>query len=248
MSLEQERQKLPTPKKLSDRGGLEDFNLDIRGKLAVDGNAIGGPTNQFYYVAGCLEGQAKDLMRPYVMRVVNSQDFVGQPEDFLKQIQHILGEPHRKRRAGLRLVTEIRQKPNERVSHYIARWEKTLYEAEADTWPDEAKILLLAGSLSDSTRKRLDRESVWQDTYNGFEQQLRAFDGVFSGRVDKENSPPDDEGDPMDTSIARVETVTCYKCGKRGHIRRNCPDHKGKQSKVSALGISTNLVDEGGSE
>lgn len=240
----QERQKLPAPRKLSGREGLQDFMLDIRGKLAVDGNAIGGPINQFFYVAACLEGEAKALLRPYVAGVVEANAFAGQPQGLLRQVQAMLDNPHRRQQAGLRLVAGLRQAPSEKTSYYVARWEQLAYEAGANSWPDEAKILLLATGLKPATRRRLDSEE-WAQGYDEFTRQLRGFDGVFDTGPgpDLGGGQQEETGDPMEIAVVstNVQDGRCFYCGGKGHFRRNCPNRNraGGQARTEGMPSTT---------
>ncbi|KPM36851.1 hypothetical protein AK830_g9711 [Neonectria ditissima] len=128
------------------------------------------------------------------------------------------------------------------TSDYINRWEYTLFEAGADQWPDECKVLILAAGLKPSVKLRLDREE-WPKGFTDFTKLLKGFDGVFGENQHAEptnNNTLHQVGNAMQIDIVNTGSKLhrrCFNCNGIGHFKRNCPKLQG-QSNTSLSAIT----------
>jgi hypothetical protein len=83
----------------------------------------------------------------------------------------------------------MRQQPDEAFSAYLARFERTLYEAGAHGWPDLAKVSALRAGLGDSIKKKLEVQLTIPDDYTTF---VKALHQLSTGPV--RNTAPGQSG------------------------------------------------------
>ena len=65
---------------------------------------------------------------------------------------------------------------------YLPRFERTLFEAGAENWPDDAKITTLVGGLSKEVKHRLDTQLTLPTEYDTFVRTLLTLSGHFKGQ------------------------------------------------------------------
>jgi hypothetical protein len=126
---------------------LDEWLVSMRAKLRVDGDAIGDEYARFHYVYSRLAPSPKRTMLPYVKRAQEVNTCVS--DAFVAHVQSTYEDPNKVKKAGQRL-TKIRQGKRS-IAAYIPEFEHMLFQARADQWPDDARIILLAASLNRET-------------------------------------------------------------------------------------------------
>jgi len=190
------RQALPDVEKLHGSRDLDEWIISIRAKLRIDGEAIGDEYARFHYVYSRLSATMKKMLLPYVARAEETGK--STPSQFIDYIRSTLDDPNKVKKAGQRL-TKIRQSPGQAIAAYLPLFEQALFAAQADSWPDDAKITLLTVSLNKETQGRLDRHAEWPDTYAQFAAFLRRQESAFMSSPDTASTEVPDEGEPMDS-------------------------------------------------
>jgi hypothetical protein len=122
---------------------------------------------------------------------------------------------------------------------YLPQFEKTMFEAGADSWPDNAKITTLVGGLNKYTRQRIDRQFTLPTTYNEFIQMLQTLGNQFGPIYSNGNG----NGNAMEWESVRVSATRnaphvtreqrqlwrdngkCVRCGSGNHWVKTC-DHQ----------------------
>jgi len=234
------RQVLRAVKELRGRGDLDAWELEITGKLLVDGRAIGDARAQLYYVWGALSREVQKVFLPYMQKAVIRPD----PQAFLCYVRVTLEEPNKVWKAGLRL-TKLRQSSNQAASDYLPLFEGAVFQAGGEDWPSRAKILLLISGLNAATRARLDHE-LWPEEYAAFTQLLRRLDSSFVTTADdssrsRSSTVVTDDGDPMEINsvTANKRFRRCFRCRRQGHLAKDCPGVGQEKSAVNVLTVRT---------
>jgi hypothetical protein len=192
---------LPDVELLQGTDDLDEWLVSMRAMLHVDGAAIGDEFARFHYVYSRLAPGPKRTMLPYVKRAQEANACAA--EAFVAYVQSTFEDPNKVKKAGQRL-TKIRQ-GRRSIAAYIPEFERKLFEARADGWPDDARIILLVASLNRETQNRFEGKD-WPETYTQFTAFLRrqesAFDSTSETASTVADRQPDD--DPMDVDINRV--------------------------------------------
>ncbi|KAK4119285.1 hypothetical protein N657DRAFT_693868 [Parathielavia appendiculata] len=94
------------------------------------------------------------------------------------------------------------------IAAYIPEFERKLFEARADQWPDEARITLLVVSLNRETQDRLEGKD-WPETHTQFTAFLRRQESAFVSTSDTASTVADRQlnDDPMDIDVNRAEVA-----------------------------------------
>ena len=157
---------LPHPEKFP--GSTHKFDTwyaAITAKLRTDGDAIGDATAKAYYVYLNVESQVQAILLPHIKAAESQQSWSY--EALLEQLRRVYYNPNKTQEAEERLYN-LRQNTSESISVFIAKFERTLYEAEAYNWPDANKISLLRTALTPSIRSRLNQQLSLPKDYTGF--------------------------------------------------------------------------------
>lgn len=166
---------LPDPEKFTGQSVKYDtWDAAIRAKLAIDGPAIGDSTAQFYYVYLNLASQVQAMVLPQlaIARDSGVHDF----NTILDQLRRVYDNPNKTQEAEDRLLS-IKQ-DTDSIPAYIAKFERVLYEAKGQDWPDVTKISAFRKGLNNSLRSRLSQQLNLPRTYPEFikiVQQLAGY-------------------------------------------------------------------------
>ena len=147
-----QKSKLPDPEKFAGSTYRFDTWLpSIKAKLSVDGSAIGDSTAQFYYVYLNLESSVQSMVLPQLSYAEHTQSWDYQT--ILDQLSRVYDNPNKQSEAEDKLHA-LRQ-GNDSLPAYIAKFERTLYEANGQSWPDINKISSFRNGLNSAIRSRL---------------------------------------------------------------------------------------------
>ncbi|KAJ5124612.1 uncharacterized protein N7515_008437 [Penicillium bovifimosum] len=128
---------LPNPEKFTGAMVKYDtWDAAIRAKLAIDGPAIGDSTAQFYYVYMNLSSQVQAMVLPQLATARDNDSHNYQT--ILDQLRRVYDNPNKVQEAEDRLLS-VRQGADESLAAYIAKFERLLYEARGQHWPDVTK-------------------------------------------------------------------------------------------------------------
>lgn len=192
---------LPDPDKFS--GSLISWDTwlpSIQAKLRIDGEAIGGPEAQFFYVYGRLEGKVQALVIPQLQVAEDLHEY--DPNALLQQLARLFDDPNKIRDAEDKLQS-LQQGPDDSLPTYLAKFERLLYKAKANLWPNTTKIALLRKGLNKAARARLDGQVLVPDNYNDFVTLLQKLSGRNGGGPRSGSSTH--TGDPMNIGAISVK-------------------------------------------
>lgn len=166
---------LPDPEKFNGTQIMWDTWLpSIKAKLRIDGEAIGGPEAQFFYLYGRLEGKVQSLVTPQLTVAEATQQY--DRDSILQQLARIYDDPHKIRDAEDKLQS-LEQGQTDSLPTYLAKFERLLYKAKANLWLDTTKIALLRKGLNKTARDRLDTQVLIPDKYDDFVALLQKLSG-----------------------------------------------------------------------
>ncbi|QSZ31090.1 hypothetical protein DSL72_000651 [Monilinia vaccinii-corymbosi] len=160
---------LPDPEKFN--GSIHKFNtwlFSIRAKLQIDGIAIGNAIVQFYYVFFNLESHVQAMVLPQLFLDPAA------PPDYnmiLDLLSSMYDNPNKVQEAEDRLYTL--EQGRDSIYTYIANFEKTLYEAQGQSWFDFRKISILRNGLNLGLKTRLNQLQHLPETYTEFVQVVQ---------------------------------------------------------------------------
>lgn len=237
------RQVLPEPDRFTGRTrDWDTWTMAMQAKLRIDGGAIGSNEAQFYYVYSSLGTKVQGLVLAFVQKTQKTGDW--KPFALLDYLEHIYDDPNKAKKAGQRLI-ELRQGTMS-ITAYLPQFEKTMFEAGADDWPDNAKITTLVGGLNKYTRQRIDGQLTLPTDYNKFVRMLQMLGNQFGhlhsngsgssyGNGNGSNKGNAMEWEPIQVANAKVapsisreqrqiwrEKGKCVRCGSGGHWVKNC--------------------------
>ena len=146
------RTRLPDPEKFA--GSTYKFDTwlpSIKAKLRVDGEAIGDAIAQFYYVYLNLDSAVQSMVLPQLSRAEEVQRW--DYNSILEQLARVYDNPNKQQEAEDKLYS-LRQ-GTDSLPAFIAKFERTLYEAGGQAWPDVNKISNFRNGLNSALRSRL---------------------------------------------------------------------------------------------
>jgi len=235
------RAKLPDPEKFA--GSTYKFDTwlpSVKAKLRVDGAAIGDATAQFYYVYLNLDSSVQAMVLPQLSHAESTQEW--DYNSILDQLSRVYDNPNKQQEAEDKLYG-LRQ-GNDSLPAYIAKFERTLYEAGGQSWNDVNKISSFRNGLNSALRSRLAQQLSVPRAYADF---LRTVQQLSSkSAAPPYATAPKLASDPMDVSELTIEALTfdtpaipaqstskelrqlyrqsgrCVRCGSQEHYIKNC--------------------------
>jgi hypothetical protein len=123
----------------------------IKAKLRINGPAIGDSIAQFYYVYLNLESSVQLIVLPQLSYIEQAQSW--DYNTILDQLSRVYDNPNKQLEAEDYLYALCQG--NDSLPAYIAKFERTLYEANSQSWPDINKISSFRNGLNSAIRSRL---------------------------------------------------------------------------------------------
>jgi hypothetical protein len=219
------------------------WETSIRAKLKIDGDAIGSDEAQFFYVYSSVDAKVQSLILPFIRKAQAKRSW--EPKQLVLHLGRLFDDPQKIKKAGQRLI-KLRQEDTSGVVSFLPRFEKVLFEAGADEWPDDAKITTLVGSLNKFTRQRVNAQIDLPTSYDDFVKMLQNLGNQFgpSYGVDNNDSSrrtgKSGEMDWIKTAVVRkgradwvseeqrqerYQMGKCVRCGRAGHFVDKCNLH-----------------------
>jgi len=187
---------LPDPDKLASQAQYDTWLPEVKAKLEVDADAIGGPKAQFWYLYGRLDAKTKALVLAQVHGGADQH-----PAAIFDQLDRVFESPNKVRRAQDRLA-ELKM-GTDSFSFYLAKFERALHEGKASEWPDEIKISHLRRGIAEWMKRRLDVQLALPTEYSAFVSTLHQLAGMtnnYGGAGRSGNDHGQKNGDLMDIS------------------------------------------------
>jgi len=211
---------LPDPEKFTGHAYKFDTWLpSIKAKLRIDGDAIGDATAQFYYVYLNLDSQVQAMVLPQLAQAeTTSPDY----NTILDQLVRVYDNPNKIQEAEDKLFA-LKQGADSALV-YIAKYERLLYEAHGQNWPDVNKISIFRNGLNSTIRNRLAQQLTLPSTYSGFVRIIQQLAGrsssFFLPSASHNNSDRQQQSDPME--IAAIATTNTRRLA-RGRVTADTP-------------------------
>jgi hypothetical protein len=165
---------LPDPEKFN--GSTQRFDTwlpSIRAKLRVDGIAIGDHIAQFYYVFLNLDSHVQVMVLPQLAQAEESESW--DYNTILAQLSRVCDNPNKVQEAEDKLLA-LRQ-GTDSIPVYISKFERILYEARCQDWPDINKISIFRNGLSSAVRNRLSQQLTLPQKYPDFVRIVQQLAG-----------------------------------------------------------------------
>jgi len=228
---------LPNPEKFSGQSHKFDTWLpSIKAKLRVDGIAIGDSVAQFYYVYLNLESHVQAMVLPQLGQAEDSQSW--DYTTILDQLSRVYDNPNKVQEAEDKLFS-LKQ-GTDSISGYVAKFERILYEARGQNWPDVNKISTFRNGLNSTIRARLAQQLHLPRTYPDFVRIVQQLAGksplpqaLTSGHTSGHahgsggHEPMEinaillDQRNEQQRELQRLEKY-CINCREHGHLVRDC--------------------------
>lgn len=234
---------LPDPEKFTGQAHKFDTWLpSIKAKLQVDGEAIGDATAQFYYVYLNLDSHVQAIVLPQLTQAETSTyDF----HTILDQLTRVYDNPNKVQEAEDKLYA-LKQ-GTDSLHAYMAKFERVLYEARGQDWPDVNKISSFRNGLSPTLRSRLAQQLNLPRTYSDFIRVVQQLAGRSSTSATpfqpQASSTNYSSHQPMDLNAISINSIQptprarstsperrqqyrtegrCVRCGSQDHWVQDC--------------------------
>ncbi|KAG9380167.1 hypothetical protein A1F94_009062 [Pyrenophora tritici-repentis] len=130
-------------------------------------------------------------------------------EDIFSFFQRLCHNP-REQQEAIQRFSLVRQRDEESLIAYLARFERLAYEAGASTWPDTSRISVLHRGLRSSLRQSLEEsnDSLFTIPYDEYVELVQSLD-----RRSRRPQPPQQpkqvsrQLDPMDVDPIQVQSA-----------------------------------------
>jgi Retrotransposon gag protein len=204
---------LPDPEKFNGQSHKFDTWLpSIKAKLRVDGAAIGDSVAQFYYVFLNLESHVQAMVLPQLGQAEESN--MWDYTTILNQLARVHDNPNKVQEAEDKLLS-LRQSTDS-VLAYISKFERVLYEARGQDWPDINKISIFRNGLNSTIRGRLNQQLNLPTNYPGFVRTVQQLAGrstsSSSSLVHPQSNGNNQRGaEPMDVNTITLNSINLSK-------------------------------------
>lgn len=167
------RLRLPDPPRFDGKPySLRTWLPSIRAKLRAD--QLSG-ASAFEYVWHRLEQpQQASILH---LRQSSDEDQSWDPEEIFSYFQRLCHNP-REQQEAIQRFSNVRQKDDESLIAYLARFERLSYEAGANSWPDVSRVTSLHRGLRLTLRQPLEEsnDSLFSLSYNDYVESLQGLD------------------------------------------------------------------------
>jgi hypothetical protein len=242
---------LPDPEKFSGQSHKFDTWLpSIKAKLRIDSEAIGDTVAQFYYVYLNLDSHVQAMVLPQLSQAEESQSW--NYITILDQLSRVYDNPNKVQEAEDKLLS-LKQ-GNESLHAYIAKFERILYEARGQNWPDVNKISTFRNGLNSTIRGRLSQQLNLPRSYPDFirvVQQLAGRSSSFPQASTSGNSSGNYHSEPMDLNAITTQQQLrelerfCIRCRSVDHWVRDCPQKPHISDKLVVATLDDEDYDDG---
>lgn len=204
---------LPDPEKFNGQAHKFDTWLpSIKAKLRVDSKAIGDETAQFYYVYLNLDSHVQAMVLPQLSRAEDeaSHDY----NTILEQLTRVYDNPNKVQEAEDKLFA-LKQ-TTDSLHAYVAKFERILYEARGQDWPDVNKISTFRNGLNSTLRNRLAQQLNLPRKYSDFVRTVQQLAGRSGSGFPTQSTPSNHlshnstnnhHGEPMDVNLVEIATI-----------------------------------------
>ena len=166
-----DRARLPDPPKFDGKPHtLRTWLPSIRAKLRSD--QLAG-ADAFDYVWDRLEQpQQASILH---LREQSEELSDWDPEQIFSFFQRLCHNP-REQQEAIQRFSQIRQKDDESLIAYLARFERLSFEAKASSWPDISRVTTLHRGLRQSLRQKLEEsnDSLFSLTYDQYVETMQS--------------------------------------------------------------------------
>jgi hypothetical protein len=199
------RSRLPDPPRFNGKPlTLRTWLPSIRAKLRSD-QLVG--SDAFDYVWDRLEQPQQASILHLRQSAEDTQ--VWDVESVFSFFQRLCHNP-REHQEAVQRFSSIRQREEESLIAYLARFERLTYEADASSWPDASRVTTLHHGLRPTLRQFLEEssDSLFSQSYDHYVELVQSLDrrSRRPQPVQKPASHPP-PSDPMDISAVRVNAV-----------------------------------------
>ena len=155
---------LPDPEKFNGQAyKLDTWLPSIRAKLQVDSQAIGDAIAQFYYIYLNLDSNVQAMVLPQLSQAdETSYDY----HTILDQLIRVYDNPNKVQEAENKLY--VLKQGTDSLHIYTTKFERVLYEARGQDWPDINKISAFRNGLNSTLRNRLAQQLNLLNKYSDF--------------------------------------------------------------------------------
>ena len=192
---------LPDPEKFNGQSHKFDTWLpSIKGKLRVDNAAIGDSIAQFYYVFLNLDSHVQAIVLPQLQQAEESD--IWDYNTILDQLTLVFDNPNKVQHAEDRLLS-LRQ-GRDSAPTYISKFERILYVARGQNWPDINKISIFRNGLNSTIRDRLSEQLNLPQRYPDF---VRIVQQLASQSSSSTVQPSDDGSETTDIGGIAINSI-----------------------------------------
>ena len=157
------------------------------------------------------------------------------PETLFLFFQRLCHNPREGQEAVQRL-TGVRQREDESLVAYLARFERLTYEASASSWPDVTRVSTLHRGLRPALRQSLEEseDSLFSLPYDAYVELMQRYDRRSRQHQPRQqpqtrtghqqpraSAPPVPRLDPMDTDPIQLNTVRITSSSSRRSSSRS---------------------------
>lgn len=165
----------------------------------------------------------------------------------LDQLSRVYDNPNKVQEAEDKLFA-IRQQPTDSLHAYIAKYERLLYEANGQEWPDANKISTFRNGLNSTIRNRLSQQLNLPRNYSAFLKVVQQLAGRSAGFSHQEHSSTKpsygnnhanghthSHGEPMEINSVNVNTISTHRARSLSPAQRDQLRQDGKCVRCGSL-------------